>query len=126
MINLAHQPNYVAVTVAGEFNLADYKEFEENVLYQIKFHGPASLLFDLTEMLDYTLDVVWEEIRFSRAHRRDFGKIAVVTNDQWVTWSAWIARLFVDAEVQIFSDTTEAEIWLDSEAELASQQNPSS
>jgi hypothetical protein len=53
----------------------------------------VNLLFDLRAMIDYTLDVAWEEIKFfSREHNHDFTKIAVVTDDQWITWQAWLSR----------------------------------
>ncbi|QNM95573.1 STAS/SEC14 domain-containing protein [Chitinimonas koreensis] len=112
MIAIEHKSHCVLATVAGEFTLADYKEFEENVLYELQFHGRPNLLIDLTEMLDYTLDVVWEEIKFSRAHRTEFGRIAVITTDQWTTWATWLARLFVDSEVRIFDNGADAERWL--------------
>lgn len=112
MIAIENKAHGVLATVAGEFTLADYREFEENVLYELQFHGKPNLLFDLTEMLNYTLDVVWEEIKFSRAHGHQFGRVAVVTRDQWLTWATWIARLFVDSEVRIFEDSAQAESWL--------------
>ena len=36
---------------------------------------------------------------------------AVVTSDQWITWQAWLSRLFVDADIQVFSDYDEAQAW---------------
>lgn len=117
MINIEHRDRLVAVTVFGEFALADYKEFEELVNYKIQFSGPIDLLFDLREMAGFTLDVAWEEIKFSRQHAHDFRRIAVLTDDQWLTWSAWVSQLFVDAEVQVFDDETEARDWLGSAAE---------
>lgn len=112
MIAIEHKAHGVLATVVGEFTLADYKEFEENVLYELKFHGIPNLLIDLSEMKSYTLDVVWEEIRFSRAHASDFGRIAIVTTDQWTTWATWLARLFVDSDVQVFDTDSEAESWV--------------
>lgn len=117
MINIEHRDRLVAVTVFGEFALADYKEFEELVNYKIQFSGPIDLLFDLREMAGFTLDVAWEEIKFSRQHAHDFRRIAVLTDDQWLTWSAWVSQLFVDAELQVFDDETEARDWLGSAAE---------
>ena len=64
MIVTDHQPGRVSVTVYGEFSLADYKEFEELVNFKVKFEGPVDLLFDLREMVDFTLDVAWEDIVF--------------------------------------------------------------
>jgi len=119
MISTEHSDNLVAVTVFGEFTLADYKEFEELVSYKIRFEGPVDLLFDLREMLGFTLDVAWEEIKFSRAHARDFRRIALLTNDQWITWSAWVSQLFVDADVQVFEDEASARAWLEETAEEA-------
>lgn len=104
MITQDHQGNLVTIAVLGEFTLADYKEFEELVRYKIKFEGQVDLLFDLRQMADFTLDVAWEEIKFSRAHAQDFRRIAVLTDSQWLTWSAWLSQLFVEADVQVFAD----------------------
>lgn len=38
-------------------------------------------------------------------------KIAVVTDDQWITWQAWLSRIFVDADVQVFSAYKDAKAW---------------
>ena len=112
MIVTDHKDKLVTVTVYGEFTLGDYKEFEELVNYKVRFQGPVNLLFDLRQMADFTLDMAWEEIKFSRAHSHDFGKIAVLTDSQWVTWSAWLSQIFVDADLQVFDDEQEARSWL--------------
>ena len=112
MIVIQQQHGQVDVNVYGEFSLADYKEFEDMVSHKVKFEGPVSLFFDLREMADFTLDVAWEEIMFSRAHASDFERIAVLTNSQWVAWSAWLSRIFVQAEIQVFSDEAEARAWV--------------
>lgn len=120
MISTDHKGNLVSLTVFGEFTLADYREFEELVNYKIKFGGVVDLFFDLREMAGFTLDLAWEEIRFSREHAHDFRRIAILTEDQWVTWSAWISQLFVDAEVQVFSEEEDARTWLGMAEEAAS------
>ena len=112
MIVTDHKGSLVTVAVYGEFTLGDYKEFEELVNFTVKFEGPVNLLFDLRQMADFTLDMAWEEIKFSRAHSHDFGKIAVLTDSQWVTWSAWLSQTFVDADLQVFPDEQEARAWL--------------
>lgn len=112
MIVTDHKDRLVTVAVYGEFTLADYKEFEELVNYKVRFEGPVNLLFDLRQMADFTLDMAWEEIRFSRTHSHDFGRIAVLTDSQWVAWSAWLSQVFVDAEMQVFADEQEARDWL--------------
>lgn len=119
MIAIDHKDNLISVAVFGEFTLADFKEFEELVNYKVRFEGPVNLLFDLREMAGFTIDVAWEEIQFSRQHAHDFGRIAVLTADQWLTWSAWVTQLFVDAEVLVFTEEGDARNWLETEAESA-------
>ncbi|MHB1232939.1 MAG: SpoIIAA family protein [Burkholderiales bacterium] len=112
MIAIDIKNNVVSVSVLGEFTLADFKQFEEHMLYGIKFQGSVNLLIDLRDMLGYSVDVVWEELKFSKAHEREFGKVAVVSSDQWVTWSAWLQRFFIAADIEVFSDFDAAQAWV--------------
>ncbi len=115
MIVIQQKPSRVEVNVYGEFTLADYKEFEDMVNYKVKFEGAIDLYFDLREMIDFTLDVAWEDIVFARAHAHDFNRIAVVTDSQWISWSAWLSQIFVRADMRVFDDDIEARSWLDAE-----------
>ena len=112
MIVIQHQSGRVQINVYGEFTLADYREFEEMINYKAKFEGPVDLLVDLREMADFTLDVAWEELVFAREHPEAFRRIAVVTESQWISWSTWLTRLFVEAEMLVFAEETEALDWL--------------
>jgi len=111
MINLSVDKNVVTLSVLGEFTIADFKQFEEHILYAAKL-GPVNLLIDLRDMVGYSLDVVWEEIKFSHQHQYDFDKVAVVTSDQWVAWSTWVQRLLVDADIEVFDDFAAAQDWV--------------
>lgn len=112
MITLNIEKNLLAVAVFGEFSLADYKEFEEQFLYKARFDGAVSVLFDLREMASFTIDVAWEELKFTREHSHQFKRVAVVTDSQWIGWSAWINQFFVGAETQSFPDEATARAWL--------------
>jgi hypothetical protein len=115
MITIADSNNLVNIAVMGEFTLADFKQFEQHALYKLKSGSGLNLIFDLRGMLSYTTDVAWEEIKFfSREHNHDFNKIAVVTDDQWLTWQAWLSRLFVDADIRAFAEYNEAQSWTES------------
>ncbi|MCE7915108.1 MAG: STAS/SEC14 domain-containing protein [Nitrosomonas sp. PRO4] len=111
MITIQKKNNLIIVAVIGEFTLTDYKEFEQQVLNQQHFDGKANLLFDWRDMLDYTLDVAWEEIKFIRQHGNEFDRVAVVTDDEWQTWGTWVFDLFANANVVVFGDYDEAEAW---------------
>ena len=113
MITIEQTDNLVNAAVIGEFTISDFKTFEEQSLYKLKSPGTVNLLFDLRAMIDYTVDVAWEEIKFfSREHNHDFSKIAVVTDDQWLTWQAWLSRIFIDADIEVFRDYDEALAWV--------------
>lgn len=113
MITIQQDANLVNVAVLGEFTLADFKQFEEQALHLLSTPGEVDLLFDLRDMIGYTLDVAWEEIKFfSREHSHDFSKIAVVTSNQWQTWQAWLSRIFVDADIRVFEDYEQAKSWV--------------
>ncbi|MGB8516937.1 MAG: STAS/SEC14 domain-containing protein [Gallionella sp.] len=113
MITIEQNANLINVAVMGEFTIADFKQFEEQALYKLKAPGKVSLLFDLRGMLGYTPDVAWEEVKFfNRQHQHDFSKIAVVTDDQWRTWQAWVSRIFIDADIQVFKEYGTAKDWV--------------
>lgn len=112
MIAINIKDNIVSMSVLGRFTIEDYKEFEEAVLYGIKFQGVVNLLIDLRDMLSFSVDVAWEEIKFSREHANDFDRVAILTSNEWIAWSAWVNRLFVDADIKLFDDIQQAEEWL--------------
>ena len=112
MIVIQHQKNRVSMNVYGEFTLSDFKEFEEMVNRKVRFEGPVDLLVNLREMVDFTIDVAWADSVFAREHPDDFRRIAVVTQSQWVAWSAWLSQIFVSAEMKVFDEDDEALDWL--------------
>lgn len=109
MITIDTQESRINVTVLGEFTVADFKEFEEVAM---QLGCGVDLFIDLREMSGVTVDMALEEIRFARAHPNDFARIAVLTQDQWVSWSAWLAQIFLNADVRVFDDSDDAEAWL--------------
>jgi len=115
MIAIDHKGKLVTVTVLGEFVLADYKEFEDMVRATLAPAGRVSLLLDLRQMAGFTLDVAWEDIKYTRSHPNDFDKIAVVTRSEWVIWSAWLSQMFINADLRVFDDGEEARDWLEQE-----------
>lgn len=118
MITISHEESYVHIIVTGEFSLHDYKEFEENVMYEFTFQGRTNILFDLSEMLHYTIDVAIEELRFVRKHPHSFGRVAVVSHDQIIGWSAWLNALVSDAEIHNFDNVEDARTWIMGEPEI--------
>lgn len=113
MITIQETDNLISVAVFGEFTLSDYKEFEEQVLYKSRRDGKVNVLFDWRDMLSYTVDVAWEDLKFIREHGGEFNRVAIITVNQWQAWGAWVSNLFVDADIRVFSDYTEAKAWVE-------------
>jgi len=112
MITIQHEGRRISAGVYGEFTLSDYRKFEAEVLETLRLSGPVDLLMDLRDMLGYTLDVAWEDIRFVRAHAHDFRRVAVVARDEFTVWVGWLTRLLSDADVRVFDDEASAAEWL--------------
>lgn len=105
--------NRVEMTVLGQLTLADYKSFEELSNYRIRFSGPINLLLDMRQMTNLTIDAAIEEIRYVKEHPHDFGRVAVLSDSQWVTWGALLSQFFVEADITIFDDEASARNWLE-------------
>ncbi len=112
VIEFEFEPNVLQITVMGDFLLEDYQAFEEHINYKLRFEGVQDMLFDLRLMTHTSIDVALAEFKFSRTHARQFGKIAVVTTDQWVSWGAWLSNLFAEADLKFFDDIEDARAWL--------------
>jgi SpoIIAA-like len=112
LITIQNEDNLGIVAVFGEFELADYKRFEEEVSRLLQSQGRINLLVDLRDMVDYTVDVALEDIRFTRAHAHERGRIAILSERETVRWIALLSQLFLDANVQVFGDEATARDWL--------------
>ncbi len=112
MIGISEEQDLLRVHVMGEFTVEDFREFENAVTGELKSNGKIRLLMDLSNMSGFTIDMAWEDVKFTRAHSYDFRRIAIVASPDWNRWLGWITAAFTDAEIQIFDDLDEAEGWL--------------
>ena len=113
MIAIEETDNLINIAVFGEFTLADYKEFEDQVIAKSRSLRKMNVLFDWRDMLSYTIDVAWEDMKFIREHGSQFNRVAIVTEDQWQAWSAWVSNLFVTADIRVFSNYADAKKWVE-------------
>lgn len=111
MIVIQEDNGLLRATIFGKFQLADFREFEGAIIACIGLNKPVNLLLDLRSMDGFTLDVAWEDIRFTRAHPHDFARIAIVADSQWSSWIGWLGAAFTDAVVETFAHPSAAEQW---------------
>ena len=114
MIEIREHKAAIVAVILGEFQLSDFRELETHIDKHCSKadHKPIELLIDLRDMAGFTIDVAWEELRYSRRHSNDFRRIAVVTDTEWSIWSAWIAKAFINADFRIFDVYEEALAWV--------------
>lgn len=112
MIVIEEKGDLLKVHVYGEMTLADYREFESAVTGGLRTAPKVRLLMDFTNMSGFTVDVAWEDLRFTRAHAHDFRRVAVVSDSQWLAWIGWLSTAFTDAGVETFASLADAEAWL--------------
>ena len=106
MISIRQQNYGLNVALYNEFTLEDFKTLEAAILECLKrVHRPDILL-------DYTIDMAAEQLRFLNNHDNDFGRIAIVTNDLWIRLSAHISSLLTRQHPKYFNDAAEAQKWL--------------
>ena len=112
MISIREQDYGLDVALFNEFSLADFKLFEDALVKRVAEQGKPDVLLDLTELVDFTLDMAIEEVKFVRAHEQDFGRIALVVSDVWIKLAAHIAGLLSHNHLEYFDTVEEAQAWL--------------
>jgi hypothetical protein len=115
MITIQHEGSLTVVGVFGRLEIADFTRLEEEIESQLRLVGRIDLLVDLRGMLGYTLDVAFEDVRFTREHAHDVGRIAILSENNTVVWTALLSELFIRAEIRVFDDETPAREWLGAE-----------
>lgn len=96
----------------GQYTLEDCRQLENLSNYRIRFGGPIDVLMDFRGMSGCSLDAMLEQFRYARQHSRDFVRMAIVTDDQWVTWAAWMSQFLMEGDVRVFADEWDARAWL--------------
>lgn len=113
MITIQHEGGLTVIGVFGTFEIEDFKRIETEVEQQLRSLGKIDLMVDLRGMMNYTLDVAIEDIKFTREHARDVGRVAILSEKDSVIWTALLSRLFVEAEIQVFDSEDGAREWID-------------
>lgn len=112
MISIQNTDYGLDVAIFNEFTLDDFKAFEQAILTRVKQGDRPSLLIDLTNVLDFTIDMAIEELRFTFEHDSEIGKIAIAVTDTWMNIAAHLAGWFVENTLKYFDNAEEARAWI--------------
>ena len=104
MVTIQHEGSLTVAGIFARLEIADFQRLETEIESQLGRLGKVNLLLDLRGMLGYTLDVALEDLRFSREHAREVGRVAILSEDTSMVWTALLSDLFVRAHIRVFDD----------------------
>ena len=106
----------VAVRAIGIITAADYQEtLVPLVEGKLKEHDELKLLFVMgDDYATFSGDAAWEDTKFDLKHLRDFSRIAVVTDVDWVTRTMKLFAPVLPYTLQVFpmANLEEAKGWI--------------
>lgn len=80
MIQLLEQSkdDLVAFSISGNVSRSDYNVMLPLLEERIKQHGKIRVYAEVQDVGEYTLQALWEDIKFDMKHATDFSKAALV------------------------------------------------
>ncbi|RIJ36915.1 SpoIIAA family protein [Pontibacter oryzae] len=116
MVQLFEQSknDLVAFRVSGNVNRSDYDMMLPVLEERIRQHGKVRVYAEVQDVEEYTLQALWEDIKFDLKHATDFSKVALIGDRKWIDWLTTMAKPFTSAKLRYFdySDRNEAWEWI--------------
>jgi hypothetical protein len=104
---MANLPDHVlGLSAEGEVTGGDYEEtLIPAVEERIQRHGKVRILYHLgPAFTGYTAAAIWDDARLGLTHRRDFEKIAVVTDADWCRYAVRLFAPLIPCPVRLFAN----------------------
>jgi hypothetical protein len=118
MIEVMHgfPEEVLAVRGSGRIRAEDYREtLIPETERRIRENGSLRLLYWLGRDVDgITAGAMWEDAKVGLTHWSEFGRIAVVTDHEWIVGAVRLFRPFFRHPVRVFSNDAieEAKRWI--------------
>jgi hypothetical protein len=117
MIQITEKSFGLEISVCQDLNIKDFKQIEDAIIQSSKNtrNQKISILIDLTNMIDFTLDMALEEIKFMRTHGEKIDKVAIIVDDVWNSVATHIASFLSNVHCNYFDHIEPAWAWLENE-----------
>lgn len=104
----------MAFSISGNVSRSDYNVMPPLLEERIKQHGKIRVYAEVQDVEEYTLQALWEDIKFDMKHATDFSKAALVGDQKWIDWLTTMAKPFTTAKLRYFdySERTQAWEWI--------------
>lgn len=99
------------VTASGKVTKEDYEKAIPELEKLLEEHGGLRFFVKLENVTGFELGALWEDLKFDRKHKNEFGKTAVVGDKTWEEWLTRVSGLFFSPEVKFFYADKEGEAW---------------
>lgn len=103
--------NVVGIKVQGKLTQEDYVLLVPYLEHVLAEWGPLHLLCDMTDFGGVEIGAFWEDFKFSLRHLGDFQQMAIVGDQQWLTWLTKLFNPMVKAEVKYFPSDQMDRAW---------------
>jgi len=101
----------VGIKVDGKLTNNDYEVLVPYFENLINEYGSLNLLCDMTQFSGVEIGVFWEDFKFSIRHVRDFTRMAIVGDEQWLDWYTTTFNPMVKTELKCFSSKHIHDAW---------------
>lgn len=107
----------VAIHISGHVDKSDYDIMLPVLEEKIKQHRKISVYAELQDIEAFTLEALWEDMKFDIRHASDFKKAAIVGEHKWLDLLTTLASPFTSAQVKFFTfmDKEQAMEWVKSD-----------
>ncbi len=95
------EPGVPTVSVSGLLQHSDYEQIVPE-LEKLLEHGKARVLLELNDFKGFTPKALVDELKFDLKHRKDFDRIAVVSDSRVSDLGVRLVKPFFDGEIKIF------------------------
>ena len=100
---LTERTDVIGIACEGKLSESDVKRMHALLHERLAIAGKPGLVVDLTNFDGYTgPNTMREDFRMDVAHRNDFRRIAVICDETWAAWGAWLANALTRAEMRWF------------------------
>ncbi|AXA33494.1 STAS/SEC14 domain-containing protein [Francisella adeliensis] len=112
MFNITDESGYTKIEVEGKLTHKDYVETLIPKFEELAGKGKLKVLVIMSNFEGIEVKAMLDDLKTAVKHRKDFEKVAVVTEADWIKVGLNVFKGIVSADVKTFHDEKSASIWM--------------
>ncbi|WP_052056044.1 STAS/SEC14 domain-containing protein [Myxosarcina sp. GI1] len=102
--------NVVGIKVSEQLTEQDYQTLVPLLEKAIGEHEKIRLLRDMDDFEGWSLDALWQDLKFDSEHKNNIERLALVGDKQWEKWISQSTKLFFE-EAKYFDRDRAIKAW---------------